>query len=124
MAKASVKKVQDAARLRYIRVLERFTGSITKYLFKVEEPTREQFDKKVDNNRKYLDRVEQVALYKGDFNDLETLVKKILSYRESDADIETIKEDILYTANQIEKSMNRRRYKKDKYTSDMFKDWE
>ena len=119
-----MKKVQDAARLRYIRVLERFTGSITKYLFKVEEPTREQFDKKVDNNRKYLDRVEQVALYKGDFNDLETLVKKILSYRESDADIETIKEDILYTANQIEKSMNRRRYKKDKHSSEKFKDWE
>jgi hypothetical protein len=124
LAKASAKKVQDAARLRYIRVLERFTSSITKYLFKAEEPTREQFDKKVDNNRKYLDRVEKIALYKGDYNDLESLVKKILSYRESDADIETVKEEILYAANQIEKSMNRRRYKKDKHTTDKFKDWE
>jgi endonuclease III len=124
LSRASAKKVQDAARLRYIRVLERFTSSITKYLFKAEEPTREQFDKKVDNNRKYLDRVEKIALYKGDYNDLESLVKKILSYRESDADIETVKEEILYTANQIEKSMNRRRYKKDKHTSDKFKDWE
>jgi hypothetical protein len=105
-------------------VLERFTSSITKYLFKAEEPTREQFNKKVDNNRKYLDRVEKIALYKGDYNDLESLVKKILSYRESDADIETVKEEILYAANQIEKSMNRRRYKKDKHTSDKFKDWE
>lgn len=124
MAKASAKKVDDAARLRYIRVLERFTSGITKYLFKAEEPTREQFDKKVDNHRKYLDRVKQVALYKGDYNDLEALVKKILSYRESADDIDTIKEDILYTANQIEKSMNRRRYKKDKHSSDKFKDWE
>ncbi|MHC3995361.1 hypothetical protein ACXWTF_11075 [Thiomicrolovo sp. ZZH C-3] len=124
MAKASAKKVEDAARLRYIRVLERFTSSITKYLFKAEEPTREQFDKKVDNNRKYLDRIEKVALYKGDYNDLETLVTKILTYRESDATIEELKEDILYTANQIEKSMNRRRYKKDKHNSDKFKDWE
>jgi hypothetical protein len=124
LAKASAKKMQDAARLRYIRVLERFTSSITKYLFKAEDPTREQFDKKVDNNRKYLDRVEKIALYKGDYNDLEALVKKILSYRESDADIETVKEEILYAANQIEKSMNRRRYKKDKHTSDKFKDWE
>ncbi|MEJ2499968.1 MAG: hypothetical protein P8Y65_02350 [Campylobacterales bacterium] len=105
-------------------MLERFTSSITKYLFKAEEPTREQFNKKVDNNRKYLDRVEKIALYKGDYNDLESLVKKILSYRESDADIETVKEEILYAANQIEKSMNRRRYKKDKHTSDKFKDWE
>ncbi|WP_345972220.1 hypothetical protein [Sulfurimonas diazotrophicus] len=124
MAKASAKKVEDAARLRYIRVLERFTSSITKYLFKAEEPTREQFDKKVDNNRKYLDRIEKVPLYKGDYNDLETLVTKILSYRDSDATIDELKEDILYTANQIEKSMNRRRYKKDKHTSDKFRDWE
>lgn len=124
MAKASTKKVEDAARLRYVRVLERFTSSITKYLFKADEPTKEQFEKKVDNNRKYLERVEKIALYKGDYSDLETLVAKILAYRESDADIDTIKEDILYTANQIEKTMNRRRYKKDKYTSDMFKDWE
>ena len=94
LAKVPAKKVEDAARLRYIRVLERFTGSITKYLFKAEAPSRDEFDKKVDNNRKYLDRVEK------------------------------IKEDILYTANQIEKSMNRRRYKKDKHSSDMFKDWE
>ncbi|UFS61957.1 hypothetical protein LOH54_09880 [Sulfurimonas sp. HSL-3221] len=124
MAKASAKKVEDAARLRYIRVLERFTSSITKYLFKAEEPTREQFDKKVDNNRKYLDRIEKVPLYKGDYNDLETLVTKILAFRDGDATIETLKEDILYTANQIEKSMNRRRYKKDKHTSDKFRDWE
>ena len=111
MAKASAKKVEDAARLRYIRVLERFTGSITKYLFKAEEPTREQFDKRVDNNRKYLDRVEKTALYKGDYHDLESLVKKILAYRESHDGIEAIKEDILYTANQ-------------KHASEMFKDWE
>ena len=124
MAKVSAKKVEDAARLRYIRVLERFTSSITKYLFKVEEPSREQFDKKVDNNRKYLDRIEKASLYKGDYNDLENLVKKILTYRESDETIEAVKEDILYTANQIEKSMNRRRYKKDKHLSEKFKDWE
>lgn len=124
MAKASVKKVEDVSRLRYIRVLERFTSSITKYLFKAEEPTKSEFDKKVDNNRKYLDRVEKIALYKGDYNDLESLVNKILAYRESDEAIETIKENVLYTANQIEKAMNRRRYKKEKHSSDMFKDWE
>lgn len=124
LAKTSAKRVEDAARLRYIRALERFSSSITKYLFKAEAPTREQFDKKVDNNKKYLERIEKVPLYKGDYNDLESLVKKILSYRENEAGIEAIKEDILYAANQIEKSMNRRRYKKDKHTIDKFKDWE
>jgi len=124
LAKASAKKVEDASRLRYIRVLERFTSSITKYLFKSEAQTKEEFDKKVDNNRKYLERVEKIALYKGDYSDLETLVTKILTYRAGDESIETVKEDILYTSNQIEKAMNRRRYKKDKHSSDMFKDWE
>lgn len=124
MAKASAKRIEEAARLRYIRVLERFTNSMTKYLFNAQEPGKEQFDKKVDNNRKYLERVEKVPLYKGEYSDLEALVNKILDYREGNESIEVIKEDILYTANQIEKTMNRRRYKKDKHTSDKFKDWE
>lgn len=124
MAKVSTKRDENTKRLRYIRVLERFTHSITNYLFKVEEPTKEVFDKKVDNNRRYLDRTEKVALYKGELNDLEKLVEKILLYRNSDEDIQQIKQDVLYTSNQIEKSMNQRQYKKDKHTSSKFKDWE
>jgi regulator of sigma D len=124
MAKGSGKKVENAQRLRYIRVLERFSSSLVNYLFKSEEVSKAVFDKKVDNNRKYLDRVEPVALYKGEYSDLEKLVQKIVGYRDSDEPIDTIKDDILYTANQIEKSMNRRRYKKDKHAADMFKDWE
>ncbi|MDX1295670.1 MAG: hypothetical protein R3302_05365 [Sulfurimonadaceae bacterium] len=124
MAKGSGKKVENAQRLRYIRVLERFSSSIINYLFKSDEVSKAVFDKKVDNNRKYLDRVEAVVLYKGEYSDLENLVQKIVKYRESDEEIDTIKDDILYTANQIEKSMNRRRYKKDKHAADMFKDWE
>lgn len=124
MAKVSTKRDENTKRLRYIRVLERFTHSITNYLFKVEEPTKEVFDKKVDNNRRYLDRTEKAALYKGELNDLEKLVEKILGYRDSDEDIQQIKQDILYTANQIEKSMNQRQYKKDKHSSSKFKDWE
>ena len=51
-------------------------------------------------------------------------VEKILGYRDSDEDIQQIKQDILYTTNQIEKSMNQRQYKKDKHSSSKFKDWE
>jgi hypothetical protein len=124
MAKAPGKKVENAMRLRYIRVLERFSSSIVSYLFKSETVSREGFDKKVDNNRKYLDRTEAVPLYKGEYSDLEKLVQKIVAFREGDEEIETIKSDVLYTANQIEKSMNRRRYKKDKHASDKFREWE
>jgi uncharacterized membrane protein len=124
VAKASAKRLEEAARLRYIRVLERFTGSMVKYLFKAETVSKEQYDKKIDNNRKYLDRVEKVALYKGEYSELEALVVKMLNYRDGTEPIEVIKEDVLYTANQIEKTMNRRRYKKDKHVTDKFKDWE
>ena len=124
MAKVPAKKVENAMRLRYIRVLERFSSSIVNYLFKSETVSREGFDKKVDNNRKYLDRTEAVSLYKGEYNDLEQLVLKIIAYRDSDEEIEEIKSDVLYTANQIEKSMNRRRYKKDKHSSEKFREWD
>lgn len=124
MAKVSNKREDNTKRLRYIRVLERFTSSIVNYLTKVEEPTKEVFDKKVDNNRRYLDRTEKIALYKGEFNELEKLVEKIIGYRDSDEEIDEIKSVVLYSANQIEKSVNQRQYKKDKHTSSKFKDWE
>jgi len=124
MAKVSNKREDNTKRLRYIRVLERFTSSIVNYLSKVDDATKETFDKKVDNNRRYLDRIEKIALYKGEFNELEKLVDKIILYREGDEDIDEIKKEILYQANQIEKSVNQRQYKKDKHTSSKFKDWE
>ena len=124
MAKLSSKREDNTKRLRYIRVLERFTSSMVNYLTKVEEPTKTLFDKKVDNNRRYLDRIEKIALYKGEFNELEKLVDKIILYREGEAEIEEIKKDILYSANQIEKSVNQRQYKKDKHNHSKFKDWE
>jgi len=124
LAKASEKQLENTKRLRYIRTLERFSKSITNYLFKADEITKEIFDKKVDNNLKYLSRTEKVHLYKGEYNDLEKLVERIVSYRQSEEVIETIKEELLYAANQIEKSVNQRQYKKDKHTQDKFKEWE
>ena len=124
MAKVSSKREDNTKRLRYIRVLERFTSSIVNYLTKVDEPTKEVYNKKVDNNKRYLERIEKIALYKGEFNELEKLVDKILLYRDGEKEIDEIKKDILYSANQIEKSVNQRQYKKDKHTTSKFKDWE
>jgi hypothetical protein len=117
-------KVDNAQRLRYIRVLERFSQSIVNYLFQSEELSKETYDKKVANNSRYLNRVEAVPLYKGEYSELEKLVKKMIALSQGDEAIDTIKETLLYEANQIEKSMNRRRYKKEKHRSNQFKDWE
>jgi regulator of PEP synthase PpsR (kinase-PPPase family) len=121
---ASDKKIENAQRLRYIRLLERFFNSIISYLSKSEEPTKEQYVKRVANNSKYLDRMEAIPLYKSELTDLEALVKKMKTLAASDKSIEEISEDILYSANKLEQSNNNRRYKKDKHKNEQFKDWE
>lgn len=124
MAAMSNKKEESAKRLRYIRVLERFTHSIVNYLFRSEDISKEVFNKKVDNNLKYMNRVERVALYKGELSELEDLANMILSFRHSEDEIDTIKNKVLYASNQLEKSINNKKYKKDKHGSDKFSEWE
>ncbi|MBD3796154.1 MAG: hypothetical protein IE887_00130 [Campylobacterales bacterium] len=121
---ASKKAIDNSNRLRYIRALERFHKSINSYLANSDDLSKEKFVKKVENGLKLLSKVEEVQLYKGELQDLESLVKKIIAYKQSDLDIEKIKEDVTYTSNQIEKSKNARRYKKDKHSQSKYKDWE
>ena len=121
---ASEKKVENAQRLRYIRLLERFFNSVISYLTKSEEPTKEQYVKRIANNSKYLDRMEAIPLYKSELTDLEALVKKMKTLAASDKSIEEISEEVLYSANKLEQSNNNRRYKKDKHKNEQFKDWE
>jgi len=121
---ASDKKVENAQRLRYIRLLERFFNSIISYLSKSENPTKEQYIKRIENNSKYLDRTDPVALYKSELTDLENLVKKMKNLALSDDNIEDISSTILHAANKLEQSTNNRRYKKDKHKNDQYKDWE
>lgn len=120
----SEKAIENSTRLRYIRALERFHKSIISYLLNTPELTQERFDKKVESAQKLLNRVAEIQLYKGELQELQKLVKKIISHKESQGDIQEIKEEILYSSNQLEKSKNARRYKKDKHTSDKFDDWE
>ncbi len=121
---ASQKAVDNANRLRYIRGLERFHKGMISYLMNTEELTQKGLDKKITNSLKLLNRTEEMALYKGELQDLQKLVKKIISYKESDEDIENIKEEILYASNQLDKSKNAKRYKKDKHTNSKFDEWD
>ena len=120
----SQKAIDNAHRLRYIRALERFHNSIISYLMNTPELTKERYEKKIDNANKVLKRVEEIALYKGELQDLQKLVQKIIGFKDSDKDIEDIKEDILYSSNQLDKSKNARRYKKDKHTNSKYDDWD
>ncbi|MDD2652695.1 MAG: hypothetical protein PHX44_06570 [Sulfurimonas sp.] len=121
---ASQKAIDNAARLRYVRAIERFHKSITSYLASTAALTREGYDKKIDSGLKILQRVEEIALYKGDLQELQKLVQKMISYKESDKEIGEIKEDILYLSNQLEKTKNARRYKKEKHSRSIYEEWE
>ncbi|MDA7817585.1 hypothetical protein N9A28_05295 [Sulfurimonas sp.] len=121
---ASQKAVDNAQRLRYIRAIERFHKSIMSYLLNTPELSQKGYDKKITNAIKVLQRVDEIEVYKGDLQDLQKLVKKMIDYKESDKAIEDIKDDILYSSNQLEKTKNSRRYKKDKHSQSKFDDWE
>jgi hypothetical protein len=121
---ASKKVIDNANRLRYIRALERFSKSIVSYLSNNSDVTKERFDKKITNAKKLYDRVEEVVLYKGELQELQKFVKKMIAYKESQESIQKIQDDILYTANQLEKSKNARRYKKEKHSKSQFEEWE
>ena len=121
---ASQKAIDNSKRLRYIRALERFHKSIISYLSNTDELTKQSYVKKIDNAQNLLNRAEEVQIYKGELKDLQELVKFMISCKESDEEIEDIKSDILYRSNQLDKSKNARRYKKDKHQKSKFKDWD
>jgi hypothetical protein len=121
---ASKKAIDNAQRLRYIRAIERFHKSIVSYLQNTDKLTQESYDKKITNALKVLNRVEEIQLYKGELQDLQKLVKKMISYKDSQEDMQNIKEELLYSSNQLDKSKNARRYKKDKHTHAKYSEWE
>lgn len=120
----SQKVIDNTNRLRYIRALQRFEKSILSYLSNNETVEKENYDKKIDNALRLLNRVEEVQLYKGELQDLQQFVKKMIAYKDSNEAMQIIKEELLYTANQLDKSKNAKRYKKDKHSQSKYKDWE
>ena len=118
-------KEENTKRLRYIRLLGRFVSGILSFLAKSDNPTREQYDQKVDMNFRFLEKNEAIKLYRDEYTELEALGQKILDLRASEAKVEEIKEILFYAQNQLEKRANANRYKKDKHVKHAAKDgWE
>ncbi len=66
---------------------------------------------------------EAVKLYKDEYLVLEALGQKILDFRASDDEIETIKEELFYAQNQLEKRVNASCYKKSKHDNHATDGW-
>jgi len=121
---ASQKAIDNSQRLRYIRALERFHNSILSYLSNTNDLSKVGYDKKITNALKVLQRVDEIALYKGELQDLQKLVNKMINFKDLEKDIEDIKDELLHSSNQLDKSKNARRYKKDKHSQSKYEDWD
>ncbi len=121
---ASQKVIENSNRLRYVRALERFHKSIISYLQSTAELSNGGYAKKIESSLKVLQKVEEAPLYKGDLQDLQKLIFKMISFADADKEMQEIKEELIYTSNQLEKTKNARRYKKDKHSQSKFDDWE
>jgi hypothetical protein len=105
-------------------LLGRFTSGILSFLAKSDAPSKEEYDRRVDANFRFLEQNEAVKLYKDEYTELEALAQKILDFRASDEEIGTIREELLYAQNQWEKKVNARRYKKAKHVGRQDEGWE
>ena len=121
---ASYDRTDNAKRIRYVRLLERFFHSIKSYLTKSENPTKEKYITKIENNRKYLDRTDKMVLYKTELVELQRMVDRMLHFATTDDTIDEIIAEVLRSANKLEQSKNARNYKKDKHSNAKFDEWD
>jgi len=119
------KKTQDAKRLRYMRLLERFVRSVIGYLVKEENASFGGFKAKVTKQTRLLNIAPKEELYKEEMVLLERFVDKLKSLTSAECeDFARLREELLYQSNQLEKQKNQRKYKKDKHYDSKFEEWE
>ncbi len=116
------KNIEDATRVKYARLLDRFHKSIVSYLTLSANPSKDIYIKKIEANLVHLSKIPHIDLYKSDLKNLESFIKKMVEFKDSDKSIEDIRDYVLYTSNQLQKTQNRKKYKKEKYSN--HKDWE
>ena len=121
----SQKQLDEAQRLKYVRVLERFVRSVIGYLVKEEETNFEGFQTRVSKQYEFLKKVEPVYLYKEEFQTTERFVQQLLNVADTECeDFSKLKDELLHQSNLIHKTKNQKRYKKDKHSKKKFKEWD
>jgi len=119
------KQIEEAQRLKYVRVLERFVRSVIGYLVKEEDVDFQGFQARVSKQYEFLKKVEPVYLYKEEFQLVERFVQTLLNLADHGCDdFEKLREDLLHQSNIIHKNKNQKRYKKDKHSKKKFKEWD
>jgi hypothetical protein len=109
-----VDKFERYYRQQYIRALEKFVKSSTNSV-KHDEVTLESFQKKIAALREGFDKVKRVELTSTYHKELQKFCQKIIDMSGIIEDMESLKAEILYGVNQLEKNRNQNKYKKEKH---------
>lgn len=119
------KQKDEAQRLKYVRVLERFVRSVIGYLVKEEDVNFEGFQARVAKQYEFVKKVDPVHLYKEEFQLVERFVQQLVNTADHECeDFDKLREALLHQSNLIHKNKNQKRYKKDKHSKNKFKDWD
>ncbi|MGG7073046.1 hypothetical protein U5B43_02130 [Campylobacter sp. 9BO] len=97
---------EKAKRVKYIRALEKFAKSAISAL-KRDDFDKSEFEKRSEKNAKILEKLEPVFLDQPYIKELENFVNQVILNGEKD--------ELLRSANLLEKLKNQKSYKKDKH---------
>ena len=121
----SEKRSSDLKRTKYIRALDRFLRSVMGYLAKEKDNSFEGFQARVSVQKKFLEAVESVAIYKEEYIQTKLLVERIVHISDEECEnFQELKESLLYLSNQLHKLKNQKKYKKEKHTQKKFSEWD
>jgi len=119
----NTKREDSSARLKYVRLLDRFLYSIVSFLSKGEDKSIEQFRAKVKSSRKHLDAMEAQMLYREELLQLQKCVFRIYELSDSEESIENIKKEVLKSANLLDKNRQSKKHKREKNLKIDLEEW-
>jgi hypothetical protein len=109
-------------RIIYTRVLERGLSKCVSYLSKDDHDDKDRFLAFVENIKKPIQKAQKVSLDNEYYNSLERLVESILTLKDKEFDYEETKQDILRSANRLQKIQRQKNTKRDKHKKSKFDD--
>ncbi len=102
------KQIEKYKRTKYTRELERFLNRIVSFVSKNEALTKEELRDYIDRIFAPLEGIEKVLLNSPYLTELERFVEKSANLPNTDLEIDEIKKEILYGANQLQKTKRKR----------------
>lgn len=109
-------------RIIYTRLLERGVSKCVSYLKKEENDNKEKFLAYIESISKPINKAKKVPLDNSYYNALERLMETIMMLKEKEFDLEETRQEVLRTANGLQKMLRQKNSKKEKHKKKKFED--